>query len=149
MTVQFLCPACERSEVIPLPLPAGPWKCPGCRRETGTYAPGGDPAAGEPISRCALCGGHRFYTQRDFNQRIGCLVAAVGAALSPFTYGLSLLVCLGIDLGLYWLLREVTVCYRCGAIYRGITHHPDHQAFDLHVAALEEEERKYLERDGK
>ena len=47
---------------------------------------------------------------------------------------------------LYFLLKEVTVCYRCGAVYRGLVRHPDHKAFDLHVAGIEEEERKYLER---
>ena len=148
MTVQFHCPKCERLEKVPIPLSVGSWSCPGCREEVPTF----DPwilSKERSFGRCFLCGGERFYTQRDFNQRIGCLVAGLGAALSPFTYGLSLLVCLGIDLGLYFLLKEATVCYRCGAVYRGIPIDSRHQAFDLHVAAMVEEERKYLESASK
>lgn len=74
-------------------------------------------------------------------------MAGIGAALSPFTYGISLLVCLAVDLLLYLLTKEVTVCYRCGAIYRGVARDPRHVAFDLHVADLDREERKYLERE--
>jgi hypothetical protein len=130
---------------LPLPLAPGPWKCPACGGEIPTYAPGRI-AEGEPLSRCAVCGGERFFVQRDFNQRIGCLVVVVGAALSPFTYGISLLVCLAIDLIIYLMVREVTLCYRCSAIYRGVARDPRHGAFDLHVADLDREERKYLER---
>ncbi|HMC81771.1 MAG TPA: hypothetical protein VKL61_00895 [Candidatus Polarisedimenticolia bacterium] len=148
MTVQFHCPRCERLETIAIPLSAGSWCCPGCREEVPTFNPW-NLTEDRRLGRCALCGGERFYTQRDFNQRIGCLVAGLGAALSPFTYGLSLLVCLAIDLGLYFLLKQATVCYRCGAVYRGIPIDPHHKAFDLHVAAMVEEERKFLEPGSK
>jgi hypothetical protein len=73
-------------------------------------------------------------------------VVGIGAALSPFTYGVSLLICLAVDLLLYLLVKEVTLCYRCSAIYRGVVRDPRHAAFDLHVADLDREERKYLER---
>ena len=146
MTVQFLCPGCEKEAVLPLPLPPGFWKCPQCRGEFRISSPG-NLAEREPVFRCAFCARERFYTQRDFNQRIGCVVAGIGAALSPFTYGISLLVCLAVDLLLYLLTKEVTVCYRCGAIYRGVARDPRHVAFDLHVADLDREERKYLERE--
>lgn len=148
MTLQFHCPRCERLEKLPIPPSAGSWTCPGCREEVATFDPW-KRLEGGSFGRCVLCGGERFYTQRDFNQRIGCLVAGLGAALSPFTYGLSLLVCLAIDLGLYFLFKDVTVCYRCGAVYRGIPIDPHHKAFDLHVAAMVEEERKHLESGSK
>jgi hypothetical protein len=73
-------------------------------------------------------------------------VAAIGAALSPFTYGISLLVCLALDLVLYLLVRDATLCYRCSAIYRGVVRNPRHVAFDLHTSDLDREERKYLEK---
>ena len=147
MTVQFHCPHCERLEKVPIPPSAGSWSCPGCGGEVPTFEPWNLGGGTRSFERCALCGGERFYTQRDFNQRIGCVIAGLGAALSPFTYGISLLVCLAIDLGLYYLLEEATVCYRCGAVYRGMPVDSRHKAFDLHVAAMVEEERKYLEPD--
>jgi len=146
MYIQFHCPGCEKEVLLPLPVLPNPWKCPGCAGEFQTSPPG-RLAEGEPVSRCGLCGGERFYTQRDFSQRLGCLVAGIGAALSPFTYGISLLVCLVADLVVYFLVGEATICYRCGAIYRGTTRNPRHVAFDLHVADMDREERKYLERE--
>jgi hypothetical protein len=121
------------------------WKCRECHREFPTFFPGRI-SEGEPVSRCVVCGGGRFFVQRDFNQKVGCLVVGIGAALSPFTYGISLLVCLAVDLVLYLMVKEVTLCYRCSAIYRGVARDPRHTAFDLHVADLDREERRYLER---
>jgi hypothetical protein len=148
MIVEFLCPACEAPAVVGLPFPEGRWRCPRCTEEPPEFEPG-RLQEGTPISRCALCAGERFYVQRDFNQKVGCGIAGIGAVLSPFTYGISLIVCLGIDLVLYFLVKEVTVCYRCGAIYRGVPKHPDHGAFDLHVAEIVQQELKYLEPDRK
>src|SRR5262245_1034847 len=105
MKVQFLCEGCEREMVIPISAAAGGSSCPACRRELSLF-PADRVAEGGPLTRCVVCGGERFYTQRDFNQRLGCLIAGVGAVLSPFTYGISLLVCLAVDFGLYRMLRE-------------------------------------------
>jgi len=59
----------------------------------------------------------------------------VGAALAPFTpFYASLFVAAAIDAGLYALLPDVTVCYRCHAHMRGFVRNPAHHAFDLHLA---------------
>ena len=81
---------------------------------------------------CALCGSEHFYVQKDFDQRIGCLVVAIGAAFVPWTYGLSLAVCALIDLLLYARLPNVAKCYVCKATYRGGARNPAHESFDLH-----------------
>jgi hypothetical protein len=39
-----------------------------------------------------------------------------------------------VDAGLYALLPEITVCYRCHAHFRGFARNPGHEAFDLHLA---------------
>ena len=147
MTVQFLCPACEKENRSPLPLPGKAWSCSHCGREFPVHASPGL-AEGKPLARCVVCAGERFYRQRDFNQRIGCVIAGVGAALSPFTYGISLLVCLAIDFVLYFLLKEATLCYRCGAVYRGTPKDPGIGPFDLHVADVEMQESRYLRKDS-
>ena len=147
MTVQFLCPRCERSMLQPLPPLCGVWECPQCGESRPFHLAVAGAGSGDSLKQCVVCAGERFYSQRDFNQRIGCLVAGIGAALSPFTYGISLLVCLLIDGLLYLLLKQATVCYRCGSIYRGLAGSVRHEAFDLHVAELEANERKYLEPD--
>ncbi len=92
--------------------------------------------------RCALCASERFYVQKDFDQRIGCLVVAVGAVFVPWTYGLSLGVCALIDLFLYMRLRNVAKCYVCKATYLGGTMNPEHTSFDLHMLEKYEAEAR-------
>jgi hypothetical protein len=36
-----------------------------------------------------------------------------------------------VDFVAYSLVREVTVCYSCHAIYRGFKRNPEHEPFDL------------------
>jgi hypothetical protein len=87
------------------------------------------------VDRCPACAGEQFYVQRDFNQKAGLAVVVVGAALAPFTpYYSSLFAAALIDAGLYALLPEITICYRCQAHFRGFARNSRHQAFDLHIA---------------
>jgi hypothetical protein len=97
---------------------------------------------------CAVCGSDHFYVQKDFDQRIGCLVIAVGAALTPWTYGLSLAACALIDLLLYRSLPDVAKCYVCKATYRGGARNPAHEAFDLHLLEKYEAEARRKAREG-
>jgi len=145
MTIQFLCPGCDQVAFLQLRQLPKTWQCSKCGK-TLTPIPQAKLSEGRPLIRCVICAGERFYSQRDFNQRIGCLVAGIGAALSPFTYGISLLVCLALDAGLYFLLKQATVCYRCGSVYRGVPGSPEQGAFDLHTAEVEAQESKYLNR---
>ena len=90
---------------------------------------------GGAVEACPACGGRQLYVQRDFNQKAGLAVVIVGAALAPFTpFYSSLMVAALIDAGLYALLPEITVCYRCHAHFRGFAKNPAHEAFDLHLA---------------
>jgi len=108
------CRAC--SAETPLPLPPE-------LRESGV------------VETCPACGSALLYVQRDFNQKAGLAVVAVGAVLAPFTpYYSSLMVAALVDALLYALLPEITVCYRCHAHFRGFARNPRHQSFDLHVA---------------
>ena len=88
------------------------------------------PALGDPLQFCAVCSYERLFTQKDFDRRLGLAVVAVGAVLSPWTYGLSLLGCMLLDYGLYYIVPEITVCYGCAAIYRGFRNNPRHRAHD-------------------
>jgi hypothetical protein len=87
------------------------------------------------VDRCPACDGPQLYVQRDFNQKAGLAVVIVGGALAPFTpFYSSLFVAALIDAGLYLLLPEITVCYRCQAHFRGFQRNPAHVGFDLHTA---------------
>jgi hypothetical protein len=112
----------------------GRGRCPACGGET-TLALSVSLERDRLVDRCAACDGTQLYVQRDFNQKAGLAIVVVGALLAPFTpYYASLFAAALIDAGLYALLPEITVCYRCHAHYRGFARNPAHAAFDLHLA---------------
>ena len=84
----------------------------------------------DPLEACIVCGYERLFAQKDFNRKIGLGIVVVGAVLSPWTYGLSLVVCMALDYGLYSFVPEITVCYGCQAIHRSFEHNPKHRAHD-------------------
>lgn len=129
--IAFHCPDCGREAVCGLD---GMGRCRACDAEPALTI-GVSLREQRIVDRCAACDGAQLYVQRDFNQKAGLAIVVVGAVLAPFTpYYSSLVVAALIDAGLYALLPEITICYRCQAHYRGFERNPEHQAFDLHVA---------------
>jgi hypothetical protein len=102
--------------------------CPNCGR-TRQVAPAGWTET--TVDVCPLCGCRHLYPQRDFNRALGCTLVAIGAALVPWTFGLSLLAFGLVDLWLYRRLKEVVVCYRCDTVYRDARPLPRQTEFDL------------------
>jgi DNA-directed RNA polymerase subunit RPC12/RpoP len=129
--IAFPCPTCGEEALAGLD---GKGRCPSCRAEPVLNLPDG--ARQERlIVNCPACGSRDLYVQRDFNQKAGIAIVAVGAALAPFTpYYSSLMVAALVDAALYAVLPEITVCYRCHAHFRGFARNPQHAAFDLHIA---------------
>lgn len=107
-------------------------ECTSCHHQQPMASEGFDDAGDlhDPIEICLACGSNRLYTQKDFNRMLGLVIVIIGAAFSPWTYGLSLIVCMGLDYGLYFFVPEITVCYACDAIHRGFEHNPAHRAHD-------------------
>jgi DNA-directed RNA polymerase subunit RPC12/RpoP len=129
--IAFACSGCKEEVTAP---PGAPATCARCAAVTTLEVPEAMRGGG-PVDACPACGGRQLYVQRDFNQKAGLAVVLVGAALAPFTpFYSSLIVAALIDAGLYALLPEITVCYRCHAHFRGFASHPAHEAFDLHLA---------------
>jgi len=133
------CPTCVRAREHS-PSESGDFRCESCGEpysaNFGGTAPDGS------IERCAFCGHRAFFVQKDFDQRVGCLLLAV-------SLGLALLV--GWRFGWIWFtpvllatvlvdwivarrIRAVTICYRCDAEYRDIRLNPRHRGYDPHVA---------------
>lgn len=129
--ITFRCPRCGKEATAGID---GQGRCRSCGE--ATMLPVSTELRGSRVvDACPACGSSLLYVQRDFNQKAGLAVVAVGAVLAPFTpYYSSLMVAALIDALLYALLPEITVCYRCHAHFRGFTRNPRHQAFDLHVA---------------
>ena len=83
------------------------------------------------VEICPLCGCKHLYRQRDVHRAWGCALVALGAALVPWTYGLSLVVLGLLDWYLHRRLRDAVVCYRCDTVYRDAAPLERQGEFDL------------------
>jgi DNA-directed RNA polymerase subunit RPC12/RpoP len=129
--IAFRCPRCGAEATSGL---EGPGRCRSCAQTVSLELPP-DLRRSRVVEQCPACGSALLYVQRDFNQKVGLGIVVLGAALAPFTpFYASLFAAAALDAGLYLLLPEITVCYRCHAHFRGFARNPRHQAFDLHVA---------------
>lgn len=130
-SLEWRCPACEKPNEHDLPGTEG-LRCGHCEyaQPFAEEAVDENAQVQDPLPCCAVCGYDRLYSQKDFNRKLGLAVVVVGAVLSPWTYGLSLVVCMGLDYGLYRFVPEITVCYGCSTIHRGFAHNPLHRAHD-------------------
>jgi hypothetical protein len=129
--IAFACPSCGAEATAGLD---GHGHCAACGAETALPL-SSSLRDQRVVDRCPACQGEQLYVQRDFNQRAGLAIVIAGAALAPFTpFYSSLMVAALIDAGLYAMLPEITVCYRCHAHFRGFARNAKHEAFDLHLA---------------
>ena len=131
-SIAFVCPGCDRAVHRTLEDAPVEIACAACGRPEPLERAHG--AADRLLERCRRCGEQRLYVQKDFNRTVGLWVFVIAAILSVPTWGLSLLAATAIDLGLYFLLGDVTLCYACGTQHRGFPKNPAHGPFDLHVA---------------
>ena len=130
--IQYRCPACRAVATVPGWIERGgeALECSACGHRSPI--PGrAELGAERMLRRCPVCGGDEFYLQRDFNRRLGLALVVLGILLAWPTRGVSLAVVAVFDLALYFLLPGITICYRCDAIFRGLTRNPAHGGFEL------------------
>jgi transcription elongation factor Elf1 len=130
MRLRIQCKSCGLPFKEKLQPGATQIRCPNCGQTLPVLADvwTDDPPA---VEACPVCGCRHLYRQRDFNRALGCALVLVGAALVPWTYGLSLVILSLIDLALYFRLRQTVVCYRCDTVYRDAEPGPRQKEFDL------------------
>lgn len=85
------------------------------------------------LTACLVCEHPELYTQKDFPRRWGVAFVLAAAVLAPFTHYLSLGVAALVDAVLYFLARDVVLCYVCGAEHRGFPTPPRHPRFDREI----------------
>lgn len=105
--------------------------CPGCEVERQLAQHGWREDPSGRVDQCPLCECKHFYEQKDVNRAWGCTLVALGAALAPWTWGISLIVVVAIDWWLARRLKMATVCYRCDTVYRDAQPQPNQGEFDL------------------
>ena len=119
---------------------SGGFTCATCGK---AYTVSFDGAVGaDGLERCAFCGNRAFFLQKDFDQRLGCLIMAVSLGIAFFVgwkagwiwFTPVLLVSVVVDWIVAARIRPVTICYRCDAEYRDVAVNPQHKGYDPHVA---------------
>ena len=82
------------------------------------------------LESCPSCGEASFYTQKDFNRKIGVILFIIAAVASLWTYGLSFVALWLVDCLLYKKLKKIAVCYKCQCIFRNVLNIDDLPPFD-------------------
>jgi DNA-directed RNA polymerase subunit RPC12/RpoP len=144
------CPGCARRQQVAAAQALSETTCRRCGRAIAlalTEAVRED----REVDACPVCEGRDFYVRRDLNRSLGLtVVIIVGLVSAGFLWSGRDLLAYGVlgafalvDFVIYQLLKDVTVCYRCQAEFRG-SYPRTARPFDLHTA--EEMELEYSRR---
>jgi hypothetical protein len=148
MELTFECPGCHAVGYVAPVESAGAAACKGCRKERALRP---ESFEGGVLRACPLCATEDLYAQKDFPQGLGLTIVVAGfVASTVFWYYDKPVPALGIllvsalaDMALYYLVPDVTICYRCLSQFRGAGSNPNgrFRAFDLAVGERYRQER--------
>ena len=139
MRVRYYCGECLTARDFASPFPeAGEHACAQCGRKFH-WDFGASTGADFP---CAFCGNRAFFLQKDFDQRLGCLIMAaslagalvVGWRVGWIWFTPVLLATVLIDWIVAARIRPLAICYRCDAEYRDLADPSHYKAYDPHIA---------------
>ena len=143
MRVAVYCAACLERVALPLPSESreGSVTC-SKGHEPIAYRHSDDVAAGVRVDRCSRCETTAFFSQKDFDQRLGCALLALGAAVALGVSRLFggiwfvpvLLAFAALDFLLARRVGSVVICYRCDTEYRDVPGAAAYKPYDPHVA---------------
>ncbi len=146
MIITARCPGCHAALPFKAAEPPERIRCGRCSREIAV-AVSAHLKSDTRVDGCPVCEGADFYLRKDFDPKTGLAFVITGALISAVFYWFNLdliaysvlAVAVVIDLLIYRRLKDVTVCYRCHAEFRG-AYTRTAGAFDLHTADLLEPE---------
>ncbi len=136
MNITFACPACEAGNRAELTDSATELSCSHCGKRL--QVPAGAIAEGR-VRRCVVCPSTDLFVRKDFPQRVGVSIVTLGILASCVAWAKTevyltfaiLFATAAIDVILYFIVPNALMCYRCGAMYRGVAGLDEHESFDL------------------
>ena len=141
--VSVYCSEClARIELLPpQEMPTGSVSCPS-EHSSISFSHSEAVKAGSRVDACSRCASTALFSQKDFDQRLGCAILAAGAAVA---LGVSwrfggiwfvpvLLLVAAADLVLARRVAPVVICYQCDTEYRGAAGASATRPYDPHVA---------------
>ncbi|MEM9658013.1 MAG: hypothetical protein AAF961_06600 [Planctomycetota bacterium] len=136
MHAYFACPKCSSVVGTEFTESSERLQCSACGHAVEVPP---DAVQGNDLRRCLACPSRDLFIRKDFPQRLGVALVAVGIVGSSiawyysnlwWTFGILFATALA-DVLLYLVVGEALMCYRCGAQYRGATQMESHGKFDL------------------
>lgn len=136
MNVTFFCPRCEQANDLEITTDTSTLTCSHCQAEISVPP---NAFVDGKLERCVVCPSADLFVRKDFPQRLGVAIVAIGFAVSCVTWYLHrttatfavLFATALVDFVLYRVVGDALVCYRCGAHYRHIDGLENHARFDL------------------
>ena len=144
MNILFCCPSCKNDVRSDFESDSTSLSCPECntsiKLSTGCVESVNEQGEGR-LQKCLVCPSDDLFVRKNFPQRLGVTIVAIGFGLSCLTWAQHrviatfaiLFATAFIDVVLYVLVGEVVECYRCHARYSGVTDPVSHGGFDLEV----------------
>jgi hypothetical protein len=137
MNVTFACPKCEAANRAEISPKAAVLNCLHCGQEL-QIPPGAIDDQGD-VHRCLACPSADLFVRKDFPQGLGVAIVTVGLLASCVAWGYSqlyltfaiLFATALVDVVLYVFVPNALMCYRCGAMYRGVADVDQHETFNL------------------
>jgi hypothetical protein len=152
MELMFECPRCETTTVVDSVETASEVKCTSCGDARAVRPESFD---GSSLRSCAWCATTDLYIQKDFPHALGLAIVISGFVSStvfwyfrmPVAAFASLISTAALDVVLYYLVPDVTICYRCLSQFRGAGSNPDGRfhPFDLAIGERYRQERLRIE----
>lgn len=152
MELTFECPRCHAVGGVEPALPGAAAACASCGESRTLRA---DAFQGDALRACPLCATEDLYIQKDFPQGLGLAIVVAGFVVSTVFWYYDrpvpalgvLLVSALVDMALYYMVPDVTICYRCLSQLRGAGANPRGRVrpFDLAVGERYRQERLRVE----
>ena len=127
MTVQFTCKNCGSGIHVYPDVHSTLIKCDVCSHEEAVHF---DQNQVDGILKdCPGCQRKDFYSQKDFNRKLGVIIFVIAAIIStimlwvglgPQWYLSTFIVLYAMDFFLFRRLNLIGICYKCNAIFRDV-----------------------------
>jgi hypothetical protein len=141
--VSVYCSEClARIELSPpSETPSGSVSCPS-KHSSIAFSHSDAVRSGERVDVCSRCSSSALFSQKDFDQRLGCAILAAGATAAlvvSWRFGgiwfvPVLLAVAAADFVLVRRVAPVVICYRCDTEYRGVAESSGARPYDPHIA---------------
>lgn len=138
MNILFACPKCKNDVRQEFERDTDRVPCPACGVVITVNR---DCFEDDRLRKCLVCPSNELFVRKNFPQRLGVGIVAVGLLLSCipwfyyryyWTYGILFATAL-LDVVLFLVVGDVVECYRCHSRYSGAGDPTSHEAFDLEV----------------